>query len=114
MPPRTNPLKLNNLQLKTLTLLQAIAALPDFAEPDAETGGARIRRLPHAHGDHFHIGHHAVAARDATGLHIPAVLVALTRKGLVRPYEDGSYAVTSEGMAYDTGLREAILHGSDH
>ena len=43
-----------------------------------------------------------------------ADLVALTRKGLIRPYADGSYAVTPDGMAYDTGMREAILHGSDH
>jgi len=107
-------LKLNNLQLKTLTLLQAIAALPDFAEPDPETGGARIRRLPHAHGDHFHVGPYAVLARDATGLDNPAVWTALMRKGLIASYEDGSYAVTPQGMQYDTGMREAILHGSDH
>ena len=114
MPPRKNPLKLNALQLRTLTLLQALAALPDFAEPDAESGGMRIRALPHIHGDHFHVGNHVVLARDATGLDNPAVWVALTRKGLIRPYADGSYAVTPDGMAYDTGMREAILHGSDH
>ena len=114
MPPKQNPLKLNTLQLKTLTLLQAIASQPEFAEPDAESGGARIRRLPHAHGDHFHIGRQAVMSRDATGLDNPGVWAALTRKGLVRTHEDGSYALTPEALAYDTGMREAILHGSDH
>ena len=113
MPPRNNPLKLNPLQLKTLTLLQAVAEQPDLAEPDP-VGGTRIRRLPHAHGDHFHIGRYAVSARDATGLDNPAVWAALTRKGLLRTYEDGSYALTEAALAYHTGLRHTILHGSDH
>ena len=114
MPPRANPLKLNSLQLKTLTLLQAVAAQPEFAEADPTTGEMRIRRLPHPHGDHFHIGRHAVMTRDASGLDNPSVWAALTRKGLVRTYEDGSYAVTEDGLSYETGMRNTILHGSDH
>ena len=113
MPPKSNPLKLNTLQLKTLTLLQTIAAQPEFAEPDPD-GGMRIRRLPHAHGDHFHIGHQAVMTRDASGLNNTSVWAALTRKGLVRTKDDGSYAMTEDGMAYETGMRDALLHGSDH
>lgn len=113
MPPKTNPLKLNNLQLKTLTLLQAVAAQPEFAEPDPE-GGMRIRSLPHAHGNHFHIGQKAVMTRDASGLDNPGVWSALTRKGLVRTHADGSYALSAEAMTYETGLRDTILHGSDH
>ena len=113
MPTKSNPLKLNSLQLKTLALLQAIAAQPEFADPDPE-GGARIRRLPHAHGNHFHVGRHAVASRDASGLGNPSVWAALTRRGLVRTHEDGGYAVTEQGLSYETGLRDAILHSSDH
>lgn len=33
MPTRTNPLKLNPLQLKTLAILQALAREPGFADP---------------------------------------------------------------------------------
>jgi hypothetical protein len=114
MPPKTNPLKLNNLQLKTLTLLQLIAAQPEFAEAHPETGEMTIRRLPHAHGDHFHIGQNAFMTRDASGLDNPAVWVALTRKGLVRTHTDGSYGLTEAGMSYHTGMREMLIHGSPH
>ena len=113
MPNKKNPLKLNPLQLKTLTLLQEIARQPSLSEPDAESGEVRIRALPHAHGNHFHLGDYVVSARDATGLSNPAVWAALARKGLVRD-EPGAYAVTKDGIAYDTGLREEILHGADH
>ena len=38
MAPRHNPLGLNALQLKTLTLLQQLARLPDFSRPGEEPG----------------------------------------------------------------------------
>ena len=55
MPPKANPAKLNPLQLRTLTLLQAIARMPGAASrmPD---GDVAITQFPHAHGDHFHLG----------------------------------------------------------
>lgn len=113
MPPKTNPLKLNNLQLKTLTLLQEIARQPDLTDTDEETGETVIRALPHAHGNHFHIGRLTVMSADATGLSNQAVWTALIRKGLLRQVDQG-YAMTEAGAGYDTGLRDSILHGSDH
>ncbi len=114
MPPKRNPLKLNKLQLKTLTLLQTLAALPDVAMSDPETGNTILRWLPDPHGNHFHIGEAVVMASDATGLNNPAVWTALSRKGLAAPGYPSHMAVTVAGLAYDTGLREHILHHADH
>jgi hypothetical protein len=114
MPPKKNLLNLNPLQLKTLTLLQALAQLPGHAQPGAEPGTVRVGNLPHPHGDHFHVGDAAVAARDATGLANPAVWVALERKGLIRagfPYE---VLMTEAGLGYDTGLADTLLHRANH
>ncbi len=49
MPPKHNPLNLNPLQLKTLTLLQALAVLPDAKPGDAE-GSVLLTSLPDPHG----------------------------------------------------------------
>ncbi|MCX8230758.1 MAG: hypothetical protein OTJ45_02935 [Alphaproteobacteria bacterium] len=114
MPSKRNPLKLNKLQLKTLTLLQTIAALPDVALSDPKTGNAVLRWLPDPHGNHFHIGDAVVMARDATGLHNPAVWVALERKGLAADGYPNHMAVTPAGLGYDTGLGETILQRADH
>ena len=113
MPPKHNPLNLNPLQLKTLTLLQQLARLSDYSRPDEEQGGIVLTRLPHPHGDHFHIGEAVVASRDATGLRNPAVWTALERKGLVRSTPPTA-VVTALGLDYDTGLRETILHLAEH
>jgi hypothetical protein len=113
MPPKQNPLKLNPLQLRTLTLLQAIAQLPDAAAP-GENGEAVISRFPNAHGDHFHLGDAVVAGRDATGLYNEAVWNALTRKGLARAEWPRQIILTAEGLAYHTGLADEILHQSGH
>jgi hypothetical protein len=113
MPPKHNPLGLNPLQLKTLTLLQQLARLADYSRPDEEQGGIVLTRLPHPHGDHFHIGEAVVASRDATGLRNPAVWTALERKGLVRSTPPTA-VVTALGLDYDTGLRETILHLAEH
>jgi hypothetical protein len=52
---------------------------------------------------------------DATGLVNEGVWLALVRKGLaaagVFPV---SIVVTPAGLGYDTGMRDEILHGSDH
>ncbi len=114
MPPVNNPLGLNNLQMKTLALLQALAeAAPGLI--DEASGDMVLDRLPHAHGDHFHVGPNMVGARDATGLGNRAVWVALERKGLARALAfPHAIALTKAGRDYDTGAASAILHGHDH
>ncbi|HJQ55881.1 MAG TPA: hypothetical protein VJ890_03180 [Vineibacter sp.] len=115
MAKKLNPLNLNKLQLKTLTLLQELARHPDVARTDTATGNVTIDALPNPHGNHFHIGRRVVMAADATGLHNPSVHIALARKGLVAPTGMAEApTLTPAGLAYDTGLRDAILHGSDH
>jgi hypothetical protein len=113
MPPKSNPLKLNPLQLRTLTLLQGLASLPDSAtrEPNGEV---TITRFPQAHGDHFHLGNAVVAAKDATGLYNEAVWHALTRKSLARADWPHHITLTLDGLAYNTGLAEEIFHPAQH
>lgn len=115
MPEKRNPLTLNPLQLKTLTLLQELARVAGkpAAEGD-EPGGVAITEFPHAHGDHFHLGEAVVASRDATGLRNPAVFAALERKGLVRTKFPEAVILTPAGQQYDTGLRDSILHRGGH
>ncbi len=113
MPPKHNPQKLNTLQLKTLTLLQAIARIPGAAAqtPDGEVV---ISQFPNAHGDHFHLGDAVVAGKDATGLFNEAVWNALTRKGVARAQWPRQIALTAEGLVYETGLADEILHKGGH
>jgi hypothetical protein len=113
MLTKRNPLNLNPLQLKTLTLLQALALLPD-AKPGEEDGSVTLTSLPDPHGDHFHLGDAVVAARDATGLRNPAVWAVLERKGLVKTQFPESAILLAAGRDYDTGLTDAILHRSSH
>ena len=117
MPAKRNPLNLNPLQLKTLTLLQELARTAGKPAPAGETddepGGVAITERPNPHGDHFHLGEAVVAARDATGLHNPSVWAALQRKGLVQA-EPQRVILTPLGREYDTGLRDAILHRAGH
>jgi hypothetical protein len=114
MPAKRNPLNLNPLQLKTLTLLQELARLAGKPMPDDDAGGLAITELPDPHGDHFHVGEAMVAARDATGLRNPSVWAALERKGLIRPKLPEAVILTPLGQEYDTGLRDAILHRGGH
>ena len=114
MPPKRNPLNLNPLQLRTLTLLQAIARIPGAAaqRPD---GSVAITQFPNAHGDHFHLGDATVMARDATGLENENVWNALSRKGLVNAAWPDRIALTPAGVAYETGIADQVLHkGADH
>jgi hypothetical protein len=113
VPPKRNPLNLNALQLRTLTLLQEIARLPNYSRPGDELGSVVIAGLPVPHGDHFHIGEVVVASHNATGLRNPAVWRALERKGLVRYLPDCA-VLTPLGIGYDTGLRNAILNIERH
>ncbi len=114
MPPKANPAKLNPLQLRTLTLLQAIAQIPGASNATLE-GDTVITQFPHAHGDHFHLGDATVMARDATGLENENVWNALSRKGLVNAAWPDRIALTPAGAAYETGIAGQILHkGADH
>ncbi len=113
MPPKNNPLKLNPLQLRTLTLLQAIARIPGAAA-GRPNGEVAIVQFPNAHGDHFHLGDAVVAGKDATGLTNEAVWNALTRKGLARAEYPREMVLTAQGLAYDTGLANEILQKGSH
>jgi hypothetical protein len=113
MPPKRNPLGLNPLQLKTLTLLQAIARIPGAARAE-DDGGVAILQFPHAHGDHFHLGDATVRSSDATGLENQNVWNALMRKGLIRAEWPNQIALTAEGLAYETGVAGEILHQGGH
>ena len=110
MPPKRNPLRLNTLQRKTLALFQAMAEVPESGEADPQTGDREISRFPHAHGDHIHLGEGYVMVRDATGMGNEAVWVALERKGLAKSSYPRSIRITAAGLAYDTGVRDRIIH----
>lgn len=113
MTAKNNPLKLNPLQLKTLTLLQELARFEQSASHD-ESGNIRITALPQPHGDHFHLAESVVRAADATGLRNEMVWNALHRKGLAICSFPVSISLTPAGLGYATGMREAILHNSGH
>jgi hypothetical protein len=114
MAPKRNPLNLNALQLKTLTLMQALARLPDHASAADESGAILVSALPRPHGDHFHLGDAVVMSRDASGLANPAAWSALERKGLIKAQFPFSVVVTRAGLDYDTGLAGTILHRPEH
>ena len=110
MAPKQNPLNLNPLQLRTLTLLQALAQVEGHGRPAEVAGHVLVTGFPGLHGDHFHLGDAVVAARDATGLHNEAAWVALERKGLLKSMFPGAAILTPAGLGYDTGLADKILH----
>ncbi len=114
MAPKINPLRLNALQLKTLTILQQLARFPETSTTNAETGEVMITNLPQAHGNHFHCGDAVVSGKDATGLKNEGVWKALERRGLAKPFFPLGIALTPDGVSYDTGLSDSILHRSDH
>ena len=114
MAPKQNPLKLNPLQLRTLTLLQALARVPGGGVAGPGAGEVTIERFPPAHGDHFHLGDAVVRGSDATGLFNEKVWNALTRKGVARGDWPRSITLTPDGLTYDTGIGHEILHQSGH
>ncbi len=114
MATKKNPLNLNPLQLKTLTLLQALARLPAHGRPADNDGAILVTNLPQPHGDHFHLGGAVVMSRDASGLVNGAAWVALERKGLIKSMFPTAAIVTPLGLDYETGLADAILHRAQH
>jgi hypothetical protein len=115
MPPKSNPLQLNTLQLKTLAILQELASVDGWARLDEATGDTTILGIPHPHGDHFHVGAKVVMSRDATGLANEGVWRALERKGLAKAAAfPQQIALTPDGLSYDTGVAGQILHGGGH
>jgi hypothetical protein len=110
MPPKHNPLNLNALQLKTLTLLQALAGIEGHVIKTEEDGSVLVAGIPAPHGDHFHLGDAVVASRDATGLSNQAAWVALERKGLIVSHFPQAATLTAVGLGYETGLADQILH----
>jgi hypothetical protein len=114
MPPKNNPLGLNGLQLRTLALFQIMAADEQLARPADDPGHVLIGRIPRPHGDHFHLGGHVVAARDASGLANEAAWMALERKGLIKSMFPAACILTPIGLSYDTGVRDMLLHPSHH
>ncbi|MEQ8666346.1 MAG: hypothetical protein RIC16_11550 [Rhodospirillales bacterium] len=114
MPPKTNPLKLNKLQARTLALAQVIARDPSLARTDEASGDVTILNLPRAHGDHVHVGPFVVSTRDISGFTNPAVWTALSRKGLARADDPVTVTLTRKGVDYDTGLGHMFQTPSDH
>lgn len=114
MLKKSNPLKLNPLQLRTLTVLQALTAIDGAGEPGPAEGEYTIQRFPGRHADHFHIGEFVVSGSDATGLFNESVWNALARKGLARSEWPAALIMTAEGLTYDTGLAAEILHRGSH
>ncbi len=114
MPPKQNPSKLNPLQLRTLTVLQALAALPAAATDGPAAGERTVHQFPNAHGDHFHLGDAVVSGKDITGLFNDKVWHALERKGLARADWPHRITLTAEGLAYETGMADEILRGGAH
>jgi hypothetical protein len=117
VPPKTNPLKLNKLQLRTLALAQVLANDPKSGRRDDVSGEVTLMSLPRPHGDHVHIGGFVVAARDASGFANPAVWMVLARKGLTRSADPNGLigvTLTADGLNYDTGLGDRFVAASDH
>ncbi|WP_169568057.1 hypothetical protein [Sneathiella limimaris] len=107
-------IKLNPLQSKTLVLLQVLAKDPNSSMPIEGSEDVRITSLPHAHGNHMHVGPYVISSKDATGLDNPAVFVALARKGLIQESYENGIVITAEGLAFSTGLEDKFMSVSDH
>ena len=114
MAPRQNPLKLNPLQLRTLTVLQALARVPGASAGGPGPGEVTVERFPQAHGDHLHLGDAVVSGKDISGLYNDKVWHALERKGLARADWPHRITLTPSGLGYETGLADEILRRSSH
>ena len=52
MPIKKNPLNLNSLQLKTLTLFQELARYPELATHNPDNGEIFLSQIPHPQPRH--------------------------------------------------------------
>ena len=107
-------IKLNPLQNKTLALMQELARHRETSIVDEKTGDVVVTHMPHAHGDHFHLGPWVLSASDATGLGNEAAWRALERKGLIKAMFPRACILTPAGHSYDTGMRQSMLHEAHH
>ncbi|MCR9213131.1 MAG: hypothetical protein NXI13_05395 [Proteobacteria bacterium] len=114
MASQMKKMKLNALQSKTLVLLQILARDEESSAPVEGTENVRITRLPHAHGNHMHVGEFVVSSKDASGLTNKSVWIALARKGLVQEGWEQEIQITPEGLAFSTGLESKFVEMSDH
>lgn len=114
MSTKTNPAKLNPLQLRTLTVLQLLSHVQGAATAGPEVGEVTISRFPMPHGDHIHLGDYIVRTKDASGLQNQAVWNALTRKGLARADWPRAIVLTAEGRNYQTEMGKKIVFRAPH
>lgn len=114
MTVKQKPIKLNSLQSKTLILLQKLAEHPESSSPVEGSEDVKITRLPHAHGNHMHVGDFVVASKDASGLSNKSVWIALVRKGFLRENWEEEIVITADGLAFSTGLEDKFMSVSDH
>lgn len=110
---KKKPIKLNSLQRRTLALFQVLAASPQTATRNQETGEVTVSYLPEPHGDHVHMGDFVISAQDASGFANEAVWRALERKGMITSHFPIQAVLSSQGLNYDTGLKDQFEH-SDH
>ena len=109
---KTNPLKLNKLQLRTLAIAQLLAASSENSYQDHLNGDATILYLPPLHGDHLHISGNVIKSGDISGFTNPSVWEALERKGLARN-DLVAVALTDLGLIYNTGVKDLFNLSSD-
>ncbi len=114
MSSKTNPLKLNPFQLRTLKVLQLLAQVPGAGQAGPQVGEITIARFPMPHGDHIHLGDYIVGVKDATGLKNQAVWNALTRKGLARADWPQAIVLTAQGQSYETDMGNKIVSRAEH
>ncbi len=95
-------------------MLQELAQQSDLASTNDDTGDITIFGMPHAHGDHMHIGRFTVSSRFASGLGNANVWSALERRGLARADFPSSITITAKGLAHETGIRSEMLEEADH
>jgi hypothetical protein len=114
MSPKSNPAKLNSLQLRTLTVLQLLSQVQGAATVGPTVGEVTITRFPMPHGDHIHLGEYIVRVKDASGLQNQAVWNALTRKGLARADWPRAIVLTAEGRNYQTEMGNKIVFRAPH
>ncbi len=111
---RVKPVTPNAPQAQTLALLQQLAKHDDSSVTLEESSDRKITRLPHAHGDHMHVGDFVVSAKDGSGFNNPSVWIALARKGLIRDGYPAEIVITEAGLNHATGLESKFMQHSDH